>query len=204
MLVLLNEFKELTLLARILARFVHNRLGHLGVCHLNFGFLTQLSEQQAQTDTAASELDVLLGRRDFWVIMALNFRVFVMPQLVRDLACLCVEKRRLQIKGHELIKRVEQTTLHNSALRASIFGFQALGDLAFQAREVFCTKLLCQLVVELSGFGLLYVFDFAFKDRGFASKVLCLILFSEAHFDVLLIARFYADELLFKAWNEAV
>ncbi len=70
--VLLNELEELPFLTRILTRLVHDRLGHLGVRHFDFGFLTQLGQQQPKPHAALGQLVVLVGRFDLGVVVALT------------------------------------------------------------------------------------------------------------------------------------
>mgnify|MGYP000268274814 CR=1 FL=1 len=52
--VLLNEFKELAFLTRVLTRLVHDRLGHLGIGHLNLCFLADFREQMQQMQSLGS------------------------------------------------------------------------------------------------------------------------------------------------------
>ena len=53
--VLLNEFKELAFLTRVLTRLVHDRLCELSVRHLDLLLLTDVGEQEAKTHTALCE-----------------------------------------------------------------------------------------------------------------------------------------------------
>ena len=85
--VLLNKFKELTLLARVLTGLVHDGLGHFLIGNLNVSLLTDISQQQAQLHAALCQLVVLFCWCDLWMIMSLDVRVFLMPQLVGNLAC---------------------------------------------------------------------------------------------------------------------
>ena len=115
LLVLLHEFKELTLLTRVLTRLVHDRLGHFRIGHLNFGVLTQLCQQEPQTHAARGQRLVLFRCLDLGVVVALHVRVFFMPKLVRNLARFCIQQRRRQVEIHQLVQRIQKPALHDRA-----------------------------------------------------------------------------------------
>ena len=51
---------------------------------------------------------MLVGRLDLGVIVALNVGVFLVPQLVRDLASLGLDQAGRQIEIDRLVQRVQQ------------------------------------------------------------------------------------------------
>jgi len=113
LLILLNELKELALLTRVLTRLIHDRLGHLGVGHFDFGFLTQLCEQQAKTHAAGCQLAVLVRGLDLGGIVAFNFGVILVPQLVGDLARFGIQQRGRQIEINHTVQRIQKAALHH-------------------------------------------------------------------------------------------
>jgi len=116
-------------LTGILARLGHDGLRHLGIGHFNFVLLTQLGQKQAQTHAAFGQCFVLIRRLDLRVVVALNFWVFLMPELMGDLARFCIDQCRRQIELHLFVQRVEQFALHDSPRSAAELSFQTFFDL---------------------------------------------------------------------------
>ena len=138
------------------------------------------------------------------MIVAFYVRVFLVPQLMRDLLGFGVNQRRRQVKADLFVQRVQQVALHHSARSTGVFCFQTLSDLTLQRFEILGTEFLGHLVVDLGRDGLFHFFDGASEGRFLTGQMLGLILFGEVHDDGLFFARLNADQLLFEARDEGV
>ena len=131
-LVLLNKFKKLPLLARILLGLLHDGLRHFSIGHFDAGFHADIGQQQAKTHPAFGKRVMFGSGLDFVMIMPFDLRVVFMPKLMRNLFCLGFDQGRWQIEIYHFIKRVQQAPFGNSPSRAGIFIFEPLGHLGLQ------------------------------------------------------------------------
>ena len=183
-------------------RLAEDRLVHLLLGHLDLSLTADLSEQQAEAHPALGERIVLVRRLDFRVVVALNLRVLLVPQLMRDLLRLSFNEALRQIERHGGVQLVQQLSLQDLARGVAEFGGKTLLHLLFQGVEIVEAVFLGEFIVDLRRDRLGHFLDGAGKDRGLPGQRLDAVGLGESHLDLFLFTGLGADELFFEARNE--